>query len=539
VKKIFFILLQFIYLQVSGQAPSIQWQKCLGGSQIDGFGTLKDGLDKTLDKGFIVASRSNSPDGDVVGLHPGICGGSACSDGWVIKLDSLGFIQWQKCLGGSNVENFSDIHQTLDSGYIAIGVSNSNDGDVIGNHSSNSDIWVCKLNSAGNLQWQKCLGGTSDDFGLSINLTNDGGYILGGLVYSDNGDVTSHPSPGQPYAWVVKLDSFGALIWGKCLPNTFNTSGANVCVIQVNDGGYILASSGFDNQIDYCLSKLDSSGNLLWQKFYGGSAKDEPASVIQTRDGGFIICGYTLSHDGDVTFNHRDSTLSPLWHYELWIVKTDSVGNLQFQKTLGGNWTDTGVTIEEMETGYIAAGTTMSDDGDIISGLHGGGTFGGPADSWIISLDTILNIQWEKCLGGLNEDDAESILLTEDGGLLVKSSSYSNDGDVSGNHGNGDIWIAKLSSFSNKIIPANNDIDDFSSYLSNGHLLIKCYSKLNDHAKVELLDLLGHVLLERRIILTSGMNSEYIDVGSLCTGAYIVRLISQQGLQTKKIVSFR
>ncbi len=134
------------------QAPTIEWQKCLGGSNDDWAYSIQ----QTSDSGFIVAGYTESSNGDVSGNHGDY-------DYWVVKLNSSGDILWQKCLGGTNVDQAFSIQQTSDGGFIVAGGTFSNDGDVSGNH-GNSDYWVVKLNSSGTIEWQKCLGGTDGDY---------------------------------------------------------------------------------------------------------------------------------------------------------------------------------------------------------------------------------------------------------------------------------------------------------------------------------------------------------------------------------------
>ena len=129
--------------------------------------------------------------------------GDGDADFWVVKLSSTGSLQWQKCLGGSRDDSAHSIQQTSDGGYIVAGFTDSNDGDVSGNHGG-WDVWVVKLNSTGSLQWQKCLGGSDFDYAYSIQQTSDGGYIVAGGTYSNDGDVSGNH--GDMDFWVVKLD---------------------------------------------------------------------------------------------------------------------------------------------------------------------------------------------------------------------------------------------------------------------------------------------------------------------------------------------
>src|SRR6185436_8116718 len=127
-------------------------------------------VQQTTDGGYIVAGNSASNDGNVSGGH-------GSDDYWVVKLSSEGSIAWQQCYGGSDSDVARYVQQTADGGYVVIGFALSNDGDVTGNH-GNNDIWVIKTNSSGTLQWQKCFGSSADDFGRWVNQTVDGGYLI-------------------------------------------------------------------------------------------------------------------------------------------------------------------------------------------------------------------------------------------------------------------------------------------------------------------------------------------------------------------------
>ncbi len=363
-----------------------------------------------------------------------VTGNHGSSDYWIVKLDASGNIQWQRCLGGSSYDYAISIRQTADGGYIVAGYTGSNDGNVTGNHGI-SDFWVVKLDAAGAIQWQSCLGGSSSEYANSIQQTADGGYILTGYTGSNNGDVTGNHG-GTDY-WVVKLDASGAIQWQICLGGSSSDDARSIQ--QTADGGYIVAGytnsnngdvTGNHGNSDYWIVKLDASGNIQWQKCLGGSNNDSAFSMQQTADGGYIVAGFTQSNDGDVTGYHGSN--------DGWIVKLDASGNIQWQRCLGGSGNDTPYSIRQTaDGGYIVAGFTYSNDGDV-AGNHGG------ADCWIVKLDASGNIQWQRCLGGSGYDYAYSIQQTADGGYIVAGYTNSNNGDVTGNHGNSDYWIVKL-----------------------------------------------------------------------------------------------
>ena len=344
-------------------------------------------------------------------------------------------IEWQKCLGGTADDFANSIQQTSDGGFIVAGETRSNDGDVSGNHGK-SDAWVVKLNSLGDILWKKCLGGTGNDYARSIQQISDGGFILTGYTNSNNGDVSGNN--GYYDAWVVKLNSSGDILWQKCLGGTYDDYARSIQ--QTSDTGFILAGYTFSNDGDVSgnhgfgdawVVKLNSSGDIIWQKCFGGTNEDYAYSIQQTSNGGFIVAGSTNSNNGDVSGYHG--------YFDYWVVKLNSSGDIEWQKCLGGTNNDYANSIQQTsDGGFIVAGYTESNDGDV-SGYHGG-----DYDAWVVKLNSSGDILWQKCLGGTIDDRAYSIQQTSDGGFIVAGFTVSNDGDVSGNHGASDAWVVKL-----------------------------------------------------------------------------------------------
>ena len=393
-------------------------------------------IKQTSDGGFMIAGQTNSNSGDVSGNHGGY-------DSWIVKLSNSGDIEWKKCLGGNGTDVSTSIQLTNDGGFIVAGYTSSNDSNVSGNHGG-YDYWIVKLSNSGDIEWQKCLGGENDDRANSIQQTNDGGYIVAGRSASIYGDVSGNHC-GYDY-WIVKLNSLGDIQWQKCLGG--NGTDESTFIQQTNDGGYIVAGYTFSNNgnvsgnhggYDYWIVKLSNSGNIEWKKCLGGTNYDYATCIQQTNDGGFIVAGYTLSNDGDVSGNHDSNGT----YYEGWIVKLSNSGDIEWQKCLGGTNDDYATYIQQTnDGGFIVAGYTRSNNGDV-SGNHG--LYGGYRhDYWIVKLSNSGNIEWQKCLGGTNDDYATCIQQTNDGGFIVGGYACSNNGDVSGNHGTNDAWIIKF-----------------------------------------------------------------------------------------------
>jgi uncharacterized delta-60 repeat protein len=331
-------------------------------------------IQPTADGGFISVGRTNSF-------------GASNYDIWVVKFDSDGAVTWQKTYGGAGNERAFCIQQTADGGYIVAGQTDSfGAGDA--------DIWVLKLTSNGTITWQRTYGGPAWDTATFIQQTHDGGYIVAG-------DTNSYGTGGRDI-WVLKLSSSGSIIWQKTYGGG-NWEGT-ASIFQTSDSGYIVAGYtgsfgiGWD---DILIIKLDYNGNIMWQKTYGGANYDHADSVQQTDDGGYIVAGQTqsfgagntdiwilkLSNTGNIIWQKTygggndegigilsiqqtsDGSYIVTGHTEsfgagsrdMWIFKLNSSGNILWQKTYGGSVVEWSSAIRQMSDGsYIVGGETFS-----------------------------------------------------------------------------------------------------------------------------------------------------------------------------------
>ncbi|WP_310558292.1 T9SS type A sorting domain-containing protein [Flavobacterium sp.] len=331
----------------------IQWQRSLGGTKNDKAYSIAE----TSDLGFIVAGFTSSNDNDV-SLNKGN------SDYWIVKLSASGVIEWQKTYGGSGSEEANKIKQTQDGGYIIAGVTNSTDGDIT-TAKGNQDFWIVKLNADGDLIWQKIVGGSQNDQPMDLLVTNDGGCIVSGRTDSTNGDVIK-TSVGY-CGWIVKLNTSGAIEWQKCYENGVM---AMQYIPSLNE--YIMIGYGEGLGGDSWIAKINNAGTIIWQTSYGGSGYELGRAVALTTDGGFLTCGVTYSTDGDVT-NYKGSG-------DFWLVKFDKNGKLIWQKTMGGSGGDIPYAMTLSSLGeVILVGTTTSIDGDVTQTK-------GKSDAWIVKL---------------------------------------------------------------------------------------------------------------------------------------------------------
>jgi len=424
----------------SQQAPGIEWQNTIGGNNDDGALSIE----QTTDGGYIIGSISNS---DISGDKTENCRGE--DDYWVIKLNSLGSIQWQKTIGGSDEDELMSIQQTFDGGYILGGSSYSDiSGDKTQNSAGTVDFWIVKMDSIGNIQWQNSLGGNKEEYLYSVQQTIDGGYIVGGWSDSNiSGDKTENSMGWQDY-WVVKLTATGAIQWQNTIGGNYNE---NLWEIrQTIEGGYILAglsnsdssgdktenTFGTQKENDCWIIKLDSIGTVVWQKSIGGYSSDGATCIEITNDGGYIIGA--ISHS-DSSGNKTENSIGS---NDYWVIKLDSLGNIQWQNTIGGNSTDNLFSIHQTpDGGYFLGGWSESDS----SGDKSEDNMGN-YDYWVIKLDSLGNVIWENSIGGNSLDALGSVGITGDGGYILVGHSYTGISfdKTEASMGDGDIWIVKL-----------------------------------------------------------------------------------------------
>jgi hypothetical protein len=239
-----FLFILITNISLAQTAPEIEWQNTIGGDAGDELTCIR----QTADGGYIVGGKSYSGiSGDkteaVIGYpYP-------YQDYWVLKLDASGNIVWQNDIGGSSTDRLEDIQQTPDGGYILAGYSDSNiSGDKTENCYIDMDYWIIKIDSIGNIEWQNTIGAYGNDALLAIDQTTDGGYILGGQSSSDaSGDKIEDNIglAGDPDYWIVKVDSTGEILW----QNTIGGDGSDHLrsIQQTSDGGYILGGWSYSD----------------------------------------------------------------------------------------------------------------------------------------------------------------------------------------------------------------------------------------------------------------------------------------------------
>ena len=375
-------VLPFLMFAFIGLSPNAQtmFQKTYGGSGSEVGNSVK----QTTDGGYIITGYTTSF-------------GAGNYDVYLIKTNANGDIVWTKTFGGTGVEYGYSVQQTTDGGYIIAGQTNSFGA-------GNDDVYLIKTNSNGDSLWTKTYGGSNTDYGRFVLQTPDGGYIIAGGTASfgnTNGDI-----------YLIKTDSVGDTLWTKTYD--INNGIGTYCMQPTNDGGYIISGrSGF--YIAYMI-KVNSNGIPIWTKNYNiGQVQMGLNSVQQTIDGGYILSG----------------SISPNLANNVFLIKTDSIGDTLWIKKYGGSGDNEGNSlIQARDGGYIICGLTNN---------FGGGNY----DVYLIKTNSNGDTLWTKTYGGINGDIGLNIQQTTDGGYIITGSTGSFGA------GSSDVYLIKTDSLGN------------------------------------------------------------------------------------------
>ena len=386
----------------------------------------------TPDGGYAVLGYTQSMDLDVFNKT------NNSYDYWLIKFDEFGNQEWQKVYGGSDDDRGREIIVTNDGGYAIIGSSKSQDGDVSSNSGFN-DFWVLKISNSGNIIWERSFGYSGSDNGFSIIQTHDNGYLISGVI-----DVTSSDGQGNNRLslnrhaggdyWVIKINSAGILQWSRYFGGTFTDT--SYALSETQTGNFIIVGSSDSDDIDinnnkgtydFWVLKISSSGDLIWEKSFGGSEIDEARDITITENGDFLIVGDSRSFDTDVLYNNGAA--------DIWIIKINSDGELIWERTYGGTSFDGVQSIQKtMNNDYIVAGNSRSSDINLENN-------NGQNDAWFFKIDSQGVLKWQNSVGGSDIDLLMDIAELENGTIIAVGNSNSNDLDIAENKGFSDLLI--------------------------------------------------------------------------------------------------
>lgn len=374
-------------------------------------------------------------------------------------------IEHANLIGGSNDDIGIHIIETSDGGYLTLGTTLSYDGDISltfnsSTNRSSKDLWLVKLDSVFNIEWEKCYGSAVFDEAGKLAQTLDGNYLIAATVKAGNGNVSNFYG-GDSDIWIVKVDPSGNILWEK------NYGGSDEDVVEdlavTADGGFAFIGNTYSNDHDVSsllgtgsmwLVRLDANGNILWERTYGGSSIDHGKALETTPTGGFIIGADCLSTDGDLTNIPRFGASVDVWLFEV-----NALGDIVWSNVYGGTGSDQIIEFNRLsDGGYMLNCYISSNDGHVST------SFGG-TDVWLVRVDSVGNIMWENTFGGLRSDYSRTeVLELSDGTFLFTMYSSSYDGLYSGSYSppNFDAWLIRVNGNDGSLLRLQNFGGNFS-----------------------------------------------------------------------------
>ncbi len=482
-KRLFFLPFLVIALTITAfaQAPDTLWTRTYGGNNEEYGNSVR----QTSDGGFIITGGT-------------ISYGAGGYDVYLIKTDGNGNESWTQTFGGNDNDYGRSVQQTTDGGYIITGSTSSFGANY------STDVWLIKTDVNGSETWTQTFGGNTVDVGYSVQQTSDGGYIIAGYTWS-------HPV-GWDNVYLIKTDANGNATWSQTFGGNNNDYGRSVQ--QTMDGGYIIVGYSYSNgtptgHYDVYMIKTDTNGNELWSQTFGESNNDYGYSVKQTTDGGYIIAGcvFSLAAADDV-----------------YLIKTDTLGNQQWSQTFGGSGYDSGYSVQQTtDGGYIIAGSSSS---------YGAGC----TDVYIIKTDANGNEQWTGTFGGDYYDYGYDIQQTTDGGYIIagKTNSYG--------AGYRDVWLIRLESelsvedFSGFYKPCDFTLHRAFANPFNAETVISYKLQAASNVKLAVYDIAGReVAVLAEGFYPAGHHSMPFDASGMASGVYFARLSAGECSQTRKL----
>ena len=531
-KKLIFIFssLFLCSLFTFGQLQ-INWQQSYGGSEYENAASTI----QTEDGGYFVLGASASIDGH-------ISNNIGNGDYWIVKVDDMGNILWDKSFGGSSGEYLYDGFYAANSNDIyLVGHSGSTDGDIsFDPYSGETNIWAVRINNNGDIIWDRKVG---SPIGLIYEKwgspTNDGGVICAAQADYQGGDITTYY--GFYDAWIIKLNSLGETEWDF----TMGTSSLEAIneIVQTSDGGYVAAiygsPTGTDGNIDCeCINysvdaivyKIDANGNGEWNRCYGGSQDDGISTILETEDG-YLVAGVSESNDGDLEGSG--------WHgdYDIWLFKIDLSGNIIWSKCYGGtNYDSPREIFETVDGDFIIFSITHSFNCDVI---------GNPSmdefnpSIWVFKIDTDGNLLWQQCIGGRATERVHGVTqLPNNNYAVAAETNFSPSGDVNCSNfiqgWGSDYWAFGLTDVTVGVNELSNprEVAIYPNPASST-LTIQLPEFYDiEHTVLELIDINGSLVLK----LNPESLVSHLDIRHLKRGLYMMKILHESTLLTKKIV---
>ena len=508
-----------LFIQVAlSQAPTINWQNTVGAVGDDVVSSVVANDDGT----FLIVSTSDSGVAyeKTVDTHGGY-------DVWLLKIDAQGNSIWQESLGGNRDDYAKAAVASGDGGYVIFITS---DSSISGNKTEatfgGNDLWIVKVDGNGSIVWQNTIGGSIHDYATTaIDQTADSGFIIiGNTISGISGDMT-HNSRGQSDLWMIKLDSNGLMQWDKRIGG--NHTDQAMAVKQTSDGGYIIGA----------YSRSDASGEKTenvsgWSDFWVIKT-DALGNIVWENtiggDRGDFLTDLELTSSGNYVIagysysnTSRDKDSDSIGETDYWIMELDQTGNIIWQNTVGGTSNDFAWSISKDGSDYLIAGQSGSQiSGDKTEQSRGFDDF------WLVKVGSTGNVLWDKTLGGSLSDTLTEVRATSDGFLLAGHSSSGPNGDRTEPSASRDIWLVALNP-DQTASTENQNLNQISIAPNPAKDMLYIDAGVPTTAK--LYDLQGRLMRETL--------SDEVQIQDLTTGTYILQVFDSEKnlLKTSRIL---
>jgi hypothetical protein len=356
------LVVLLIFGSLWANPPDTLWSRTYGGVGIE----VAYSIIETEDGGYVLAGLSTTY-------------GSGSQDVYAVKTDSDGTVLWTRTFGGYGMESAHHAYETGDGGFVFACYTESYGA-------GGKDVYVVRTDANGDTAWTRTFGGPLQDCGYCAIETDDGGYLVSGYR-----DGPSGWTKGD--LWLLRLDPDGDTLWTKVYGGPGEDFGFRIC--ETPDGEYVIAGrNSTENQGDLWLLRVDTLGDTLWSKVYGGSLIDVGYGITLTQEGGYAVTGY---RDGPAGWTTGD----------LWLLRTDADGDTIWTKTYGGGGEETGFAIFETPGGgFVISGQTST---------YGAGQ----GDMWLLKTDSLGDTLWTRTYGGYQTDHSLCMDVTQDGCYVI------------------------------------------------------------------------------------------------------------------------
>ncbi|MBL7720018.1 MAG: T9SS type A sorting domain-containing protein [Flavipsychrobacter sp.] len=492
-KKLFLSVFVLCYGFVCEAQPLyVNWTKFIGGA----VGDISYTATATVDGGIVFAGMT----GDTSGLgdipaSPPDSQSILANNLLVGKLDSNRQLAWVKVYGGHRIDRALKVIQVSDGGYAVLGETESFDGNISFNRGK-TEFWLIRLDGSGNLLWEKTYGSSDSESPLSLAATVDGGFIMLGTSQGSDYDVPFHYGMAQfNQDWfVIKVDSLGTIQWAKTLGGNGDESFNRGSIIEALDGYYLVGTSnskdndctdtswhaGVNSGYDVFMLKLDTAGNVLWNKSYGGSENEESAvGIFDPRDSSLLIAVRSISHD----YMLPNSYTVPV----LWTFKTDMNGNMIWGTVAGDSllYTSPIGILPYGDSSYLLTTWRFT-------------------NYWLAIIDSIGNFDYYKKVGGASDETSLPATVPYKGGYAVvgttMSSSMHEGGHINSCRGAKDVFVSGLNDYFLPVGLKNNLVSQgkLEVYPNPSQGKVRIMLPVDDKGAITISDNAGRKILQRK-----------------------------------------